>query len=82
MAAVSEWSIPRLSCLSGRQFKEAGRLAAESKALSAKLEEERSEVKTTSAHLEELSGQLSEISVRLEAVRKDTDLQEQKEGSI
>ena len=67
-------------CLSGRQFKEAGRLAAESKALSAKLEEERSEVKTTSAHLDELSRQLSEISVRLESMRKDTELQEQKEG--
>lgn len=68
------------SCLSGRQFKEAGRLAAESKTLSAKLEEERSEVKTTSAHLDEMSGQLSEISARLEALRKETDLEEQKEG--
>ena len=70
------------SCLSGRQFKEAGRLAAESKALSAKLEEERSEVKTTSAHLDELSGRLNEISARLEAMRTDTDLQEQKEGRL
>ena len=64
----------------GRQFKEAGRLANESKVLSAKLDEERSEVTSTRSQLDELNKKLSDLSEQLNALRSDTNAQEKKEG--
>ena len=69
----------RLS-LPGRQFKEAGRLAAESKALVAKLDEERSEVNGTRAQLDDLNGELSELSEKLTRQRQEMEEEEKNEG--
>ena len=66
--------------LPGRQFKEAGRLATESKALSAKLDKERSEVTLTRSQLDELNKKLSDLSDQLNVLRDDTSTQEKKEG--
>ena len=64
----------------GRQFKEASRLANESKTLSAKLDEERSEVTSTSSQLDELNKKLSDLSERLNSLRAETNTEEKKEG--
>lgn len=66
--------------LSGRQFKEAGRLAAESKAVQARLDEERSEVRDTSSQLDELNCQLSELSEKSSAAREEVEREEKTEG--
>lgn len=69
-----------MTYLLGRQFKQAGRLAAESKSLSARLEEERSKVQSTSTLLDKLNKNLSELSEKLETVRQDVSVEERKEG--
>ena len=55
-------------------------MQAEAKILSAKLEEDRSEVKTTHVHLDKLNENLNELSNKLNTLRKETESKEKKEG--
>lgn len=71
-----------LSRGTGRQFKEAARIASEVKTITGRVEEVKQQISDSETKLAGLNKELTQHSEELEAVKNEADAQEKEEGVI
>ena len=67
---------------SGRQFKEASRIASEVKTIESKMVEVKDQISAAETRLAELNKELTQQSEELEALKNESDAQEMEEGML
>ncbi len=70
-----------LSRGTGRQFKEAARIASEVKTITGRVEEVKQQISDSETKLAGLNKELTQHSEELEAVKNEADAQEKEEGN-